>query len=55
LIYVEPVYLKASQGGLPSLARIVVSDGKEIAMAKTLDAAIAELQQKTPPAVKPAE
>jgi uncharacterized membrane protein (UPF0182 family) len=55
LIYVEPVYLKASQGGLPSLARIVVSDGKEIAMAKTLDVAIAELQQKTPPADKPAE
>ena len=55
LIYVEPVYLKASQGGLPSLARIVVSDGKEIAMAKTLDVAIAELQQKTPPAAKPAE
>jgi hypothetical protein len=33
----------------------VVSDGKEIAMAKTLDVAIAELQQKTPPAAKPAE
>jgi len=55
LLYVEPVYLKASQGGLPSLARIVVSDGKEIAMAKTLDVAIAELQQKTPPMVSPAE
>ena len=55
LLYVEPVYLKASQGGLPSLARIVVSDGKEIAMAKTLDVAIAELQQKTPPMVSSAE
>ena len=55
LVYVEPVYLKASQGGLPSLARIVVSDGKEIAMAKTLEVAIAELQQKTPPMVTSAE
>ena len=48
LLYVEPVYLKASKGGLPSLARIVVSDGQDFAMAKTLDAAIARLQQKAP-------
>ena len=36
LLYVEPVYLKASKGGLPTLTRIVVSDGKRIAMANTL-------------------
>ena len=48
LLYVEPVYLKASKGGLPSLARIVVSDGQDFAMAKTLDAAISRLQQKAP-------
>ena len=36
LIYVEPVYLKARQGGLPTLTRVVVSDGKRIAMAEDL-------------------
>ncbi len=36
LLYVEPVYLKAQQGGLPTLARVVVSDGKRIAMAENL-------------------
>ncbi|MGB1775849.1 MAG: UPF0182 family protein [Synechococcus sp.] len=49
LLYVEPVYLRASKGGLPSLQRIVVSDGQRIAMAETLPLAIAELKQKTPP------
>ncbi|WP_320674648.1 UPF0182 family protein [Prochlorococcus sp. MIT 1341] len=36
LLYVEPVYLKASQGGLPTLTRVVVSDGKKIIMAENL-------------------
>ncbi len=36
LLYVEPVYLKASQGGLPTLTRVVVSDGRRIAMEKDL-------------------
>ncbi|HJO77989.1 MAG TPA: UPF0182 family protein, partial [Prochlorococcaceae cyanobacterium Fu_MAG_134] len=36
LLYVEPVYLRARQGGLPTLTRIVVSDGKRIAMAENL-------------------
>lgn len=36
LIYVEPVYLRARQGGLPTLTRVVVSDGKRIAMAEDL-------------------
>lgn len=48
LLYVEPVYLKASKGGLPSLARIVVSDGRVIAMAGSLDGAIQQLIQKVP-------
>ena len=48
LLYVEPVYLRASKGGLPSLQRIVVSDGKRIAMAETLPQAIDELIKKTP-------
>jgi uncharacterized membrane protein (UPF0182 family) len=36
LLYVEPVYLKAQQGGLPTLVRVVVSDGTRIAMEPTL-------------------
>ena len=36
LLYVEPVYLRARQGGLPTLTRVVVSDGKRIAMAEDL-------------------
>ena len=43
LLYVEPVYLKARQGGLPTLIRVVVSDGTRIAMEPTLDQAIEAL------------
>jgi len=50
-LYVEPVYLRASKGGLPSLTRIVVSDGRTIAMADTLPGAIDRLMQKTLPPV----
>jgi uncharacterized membrane protein (UPF0182 family) len=53
LLYVEPVYLRASKGGLPSLARIVVSDGRNITMAESLEAAIHQLQKKNPPVLTP--
>jgi uncharacterized membrane protein (UPF0182 family) len=43
LLYVEPVYLKARNGGLPTLIRVVVSDGTKVAMEATLDRAIASL------------
>jgi uncharacterized membrane protein (UPF0182 family) len=43
LLYVEPVYLKARQGGLPTLTRVVVSDGTRIAMESTLAQAIDSL------------
>ena len=43
LLYVEPIYLKASMGGLPTLTRVVVSDGKRIAMANSLADGIREL------------
>lgn len=46
LLYVEPVYLRTSKVGLPSLARIVVSDGRSIAMDESLDAAIEQLIKK---------
>jgi uncharacterized protein len=43
LLYVEPVYLKARQGGLPTLIRVVVSDGTRIAMESTLEGGIEAL------------
>ncbi|MEB3331779.1 MAG: UPF0182 family protein [Synechococcaceae cyanobacterium] len=43
LLYVEPVYLKAQKGGLPTLIRVVVSDGNRIAMEPTLAGAIEAL------------
>ena len=48
LLYVEPVYLRASKSGLPSLQRIVVSDGKSTAMAASLTEAIDALIKKNP-------
>ncbi len=43
LLYVEPVYIKASQGGLPTLTRVVVSDGKRVAMEETISEGIKRL------------
>ncbi|MEB3353319.1 MAG: UPF0182 family protein [Cyanobacteriota bacterium] len=43
LLYVEPIYLKARDGGLPTLTRVVVSDGTRIAMEPTLEKAIESL------------
>jgi len=37
LLYVEPVYLKARNGGLPTLTAVVVSDGSRIAMESSLE------------------
>ncbi|MDA1246659.1 MAG: UPF0182 family protein [Cyanobacteria bacterium] len=48
LLYVEPVYLKARNGGLPTLTRVVVSDGSRVAMETTLDRAIASLLAPSP-------
>ncbi len=43
LLYVEPVYLQATAGGLPTLTRIVVSDGKRIFMEENLNDGILKL------------
>ena len=43
LLYVEPVYLKARNGGLPTLTRVVVSDGTRVAMETSLEKAIEAL------------
>ena len=43
LLYVEPVYLRATRGGLPTLIRVVVSDGRRVAMEATLNDALRAL------------
>ncbi len=40
LLYVEPIYLRARQGGLPTLTRVVVSDGTRIVMERSLEKGI---------------
>ncbi|MFM7578262.1 MAG: UPF0182 family protein, partial [Microcystaceae cyanobacterium] len=40
LLYVEPLYLEAEKSGLPTLARVVVVYGNQIAMAETLQGAL---------------
>ncbi len=52
LLYVEPVYLRASRGGLPTLTRVVVSDGSRVAMdSNLLDAVKALMGDQSPTAV----
>ncbi|MBS1251702.1 MAG: hypothetical protein MAG451_00735 [Anaerolineales bacterium] len=43
LLYVEPLYLRAENGELPELKRIVVSTGGDVAWSKTLEGALARL------------
>ena len=45
LLYVEPIYLRARRGGLPTLTRVVVSDGSRVAMAKDLPMGLDALLQ----------
>jgi uncharacterized membrane protein (UPF0182 family) len=43
LLYVQPMYLRAEGGKIPELKRVVVAYQNEVAMAETLDAALAQL------------
>jgi uncharacterized membrane protein (UPF0182 family) len=43
LLYVQPLYLEASGGGLPELKRIIVSYGNAIAMEDTLETALSRI------------
>jgi uncharacterized membrane protein (UPF0182 family) len=40
LLYVEPIYLRATTGGLPTLVRVVVTDGRRFVMEKNLQQAL---------------
>lgn len=43
ILYVEPIYLAASERAIPQLQRVVVSDGINVMMGESLDAAVAAL------------
>ena len=50
LLYVEPVFLAATNDAIPELRRFVVSDGREVVMTETLPEAFAQLSGRTSPA-----
>ena len=53
LIYVQPLYLRAQGGRIPELKRVVVAHEGRVAMAETLDAALAALIGGAPVATSP--
>jgi hypothetical protein len=52
LLYVEPIYLRAEQGELPQLKRVVMAHGDEVVMRPSLESAIEGLfgEEKASPA-----
>jgi uncharacterized membrane protein (UPF0182 family) len=50
LIYVQPLYLRAEGGTIPELKRVIVAHENRVAMAETLDAALAALFSGAAPA-----
>ena len=48
LLYVEPVYLRAEQGQLPELRRVIVAYDKEVAMRPTLEESLSAVLGKEP-------
>lgn len=53
LLYVEPLYLEATQNKLPTLIRVIVAYENRIVMAKTLQQALAAIFKATPTPVPP--
>jgi hypothetical protein len=50
LLYVQPLYLAASQGSLPELKRVIVAFGSQIAMEETLEKSLQTVFGTKPPA-----
>ena len=48
LLYVEPIYLRSRNSDLPSLVRVVVTDGVTFVMERNLRDALNRLAAKTP-------
>ncbi|MTJ53762.1 hypothetical protein FJR38_14450, partial [Anabaena sp. UHCC 0253] len=60
LLYVEPIYLEATQNSLPTLVRVVVAYENRIVMAQTLEQALQgifqpQLTPPPPPIIRPVE
>ncbi len=49
LIYVQPLYLAATEGSLPELKRVIVAFGNTIAMEETLEGALQRIFGRRPP------
>ena len=43
LMYIEPIYMRAEQGELPELKRVIVAYDKEVVMAETLYQSLATI------------
>ncbi|HEX7117221.1 MAG TPA: UPF0182 family protein [Longimicrobiales bacterium] len=43
-LYVQPIFLSARESAIPELARVVVSDGRAVSMASTLEEAVRQLR-----------
>jgi hypothetical protein len=48
LLYVEPIYLQSRNNDLPTLVRVVVTDGRRFVMEKDLSQALAKLVSTAP-------
>ncbi len=55
LLYVEPIYLRAEQGELPALTRVIVAYGDEIVMRPTLEEALTAIFGDRPVAPSPSD
>lgn len=53
VVYVEPLYLRSTQGQIPELKRVIVAYGDRLAMERTLDAALAAVFREGPSAPAP--
>lgn len=43
IVYIQPIFLSADENPIPELWRVLVSDGREVTMARTLEGAMAGL------------
>jgi uncharacterized protein len=55
ILYVQPLYLRAEQGELPELTRIIVAYDKKIVMTPTLEQSLAAVFEQIPPGLTDAE
>jgi len=53
LLYIEPLYIRAENGQLPELQRVITSYSDRIVMAETLETALQSLFAETPAAAAP--